>query len=254
MIWLLACVGEPVALVPAAPIHLDARTVDEGQPAVLHGPADLALPVVEGLTFVPRSTGDDGTATWEVHGDKGSYVLEFAGSRIFLDVGVDGPDGGPMDDLAAPPEPPPATWPRRLALAVLAVVLTLVALGAWRRLRARAAPPPPPEAPDLVARRAWKALRARNDLVPEALALGLSVVYREYLERARGWPAGSRTTREILRIQTDALTVSQLDACRRLLTAMDLVKFAERETHAELFGALDVDFDVLVRPRAAEAA
>jgi hypothetical protein len=138
---------------------------------------------------------------------------------------------------------------------VLAIVAGLTALGAgtvWAFFRFRPKPaPPPPEPLWLVARREWEALRKRTDLEPEALALALSEVYRRYLQASHGWPATSRTTREILDNLAGELTAAQLDRSRRLLSAMDLVKFADRSKPLlEFFEALDADFHELVRPNA----
>jgi hypothetical protein len=152
-----------------------------------------------------------------------------------------------MEDLAVLPPPPPPVWPW-----VLGGVAAIGALGAggwfaWQRLKPKP-PPPPPEPADRVARREWAALRARRDLQPEELALALSRVYRTYLDAVHAWPATSRTTREILDNLAGEMTALQLERARRLLSAMDIVKFSERETHASFFEALDADFDALVVP------
>jgi hypothetical protein len=133
------------------------------------------------------------------------------------------------------------------------VVAALAAMGAlvgaavlaWRKLKP-APPPPPPEPPDRVARRAWAALRMRNDLGPDALAGELSAVYRRYLEAVYRWPATSRTSREILDALAGDLPAVQLERARRLLNAMDIVRFSDRSTHEGFFASLDEDFEALV--------
>lgn len=258
LLALAACRGGEAPTAAPPPIWVESRKVDEGQPVLLHAPATVKMPEVSGLTFTQGAVSDDGQAVWNVTGTKGSYVIdvpaartadggEIPGAKVFVDIGVDGPTGGPMEDLVALPTPEPAQWPYALAAAIGATALTAVGLWAWRKFRPKPAPPPPEQA-DVVARRAWAKVRAQTDLAPEAVALELSSIYRRYLEDAGGWPATARTTREILDNQAGELTASELDASRRLLSAMDLVKFAERETRASIFDALDHDFDRLIRP------
>jgi hypothetical protein len=246
---LLACAGEAPPPAPeAAPVWIEDRTVDAGAPVVLHAPDTVSVEAPAGLTATKRATGDDGTAVWELRGDPGSFHVEVAGTQLFFDIGVEGPTGGPMDDLARVPEPPPPLWPWLVGSVVGAGALAAGALYAWKRFRP-AAPPPPPEAPHVRARREWAAARVRADLAPELLALELSAVYRRYLEATGGFSATARTTREILDNLAGEMTALQLDRARRLLSAMDLVKFSDRETRAELFAKLDDDFEALV-PRA----
>jgi hypothetical protein len=96
-------------------------------------------------------------------------------------------------------------------------------------------------------------VRARTDLAPDVLAAELSAVYRRYLEAVHRWPATSRTSREILDALAGDLPAVQLDRARRLLNAMDIVRFSERTTHAEFFAGLDADFDALLVSRGARA-
>jgi hypothetical protein len=118
---------------------------------------------------------------------------------------------------------------------------------AWQRFKPRPLPPSP-EPADVIARREWRALRARADLDPEALALGLSSVVRRYFEAVHQWPATSRTTREILDALAGDLTATEHASARRLFGAMDLVKFAERNDHAALFVTFDEDFERILKP------
>lgn len=246
----VGCEAPNVVTAPGPAAWIESRRVADGAPVILHAPPGTALPEVEGLVAKPIPPGD---GTWELRGKAGSYIVDVPVERgepvkLFFDIGVEGPTGGPMDDLATIPPPPPSVWPAVLASAV---GLGLAAGGGallWRRLRP-VPPPPPPEAPDRLARRQWAALRARTDLAPEALALALSGVYRAYLDAVQSWPATSRTTREILDNLAGELSALQLERARRLLSAMDLVKFSDRGAHASLFEALDADFDALVQPR-----
>lgn len=257
LVLALACSGEPVALPPAAAVWVESRKVDAGVAARLHAPATTVLPAVEGLTFTQVSTGDDGSAVWEVAGAKGSYVLDIPGPGpeqkpvpVYVDIGVDGPTGGTMADLASPPPETPPIWPYLLAAALGFATLVFAAIAAWKKWKP-IPPPAPPERPDVVALREWSALRRRSDLVPSDLALELSAVYRRYLDATCVWPATSRTTREIVDNLAAQLTATELDCARRLLSAMDLVKFADREAQVSLFEQLDLDFRRLVTPSVA---
>ena len=240
-LWLSACSDPvPAPVATDAGVWIDQRKVETGTPVVLHAPDGTPLPEVEGLTFTPSGPG-----VWEVRGGAGSYHAEIGGVQLFFDIGVDGPVGGEMDDLASLPPPAPPVWPWVLASVATAGLLSVAAWKAWQRWKP-IPPPPTPEPPGRVARRAWALLRADTSLSPEPLALELSAVYRRYLDATHKWPATSRTTREILDNLAGELTALHLDRARRLLSAMDLVKFSERQAHADLFDALDADFDALV--------
>ena len=45
------------------------------------------------------------------------------------------------------------------------------------------------------------------------------------------------------------LPALQLDRARRLLNAMDIVRFSDRSTHDGFFAALDEDFEALLSTR-----
>ncbi len=240
----------PPTLAEAAPVWVDQRCVDEGQAITLHGPAGTVVPEVDGLSVVAAAVAPDGSATWELRAAKGSYVVEVPVSkgeptRLFLDFGVDGPSGGPMEDLVAVPPPERPIWPLGLAVVALLVAVAVAAALLWRRFRP-VPPPPPPERPDRLARREWAALRQRSDLSADDLAGGLSSIYRRYLESVHRWPATSRTSREILDTLAGDLPAVQLERARRLLFAMDIVRFSERSAHEGFFSALDTDFEALL--------
>ncbi len=247
-----ACRTTPPPVAPAAPVWVEARKVDDGKAVHVHAPAGTVMPPVDGLTITQSSIGDDGTAVWDVTGKKGSYILNVPGPDqkpvpVYVDIGVDGPTGGAMADLASPAPKSPPVWPYVLASVLGLATVVAAAIAAWKKWRP-IPPAPPPEPADVTALREWNRLRARDDLAPAELALELSAVYRRYLDATRVWPATSRTTREILDHLSAELTVSELDCARRLLSAMDLVKFADREAQASMFEQLDADFRRLVTP------
>ena len=250
LLLIVACGGAPTSqpVVPPATVWVDAQKVASKVHITLHAPAGAVVEGTEGLLVVPVDE-----TSWDLSGEDGSYIVgvvqdgETTPVRLFVDIGVEGPSGGAMDGLAALPPPPPAIWPWVLGGAVLAAVMTYAALLAWKHLRP---PPPPPilEPAEVIARRAWAALRARTDLGPEEVAMDMSGIFRTWIDGAWGFPAPRRTSREILDNLAGSFTALELDAARRLLMATDLVKFAERSEHADLFVKLDGDFDALVRP------
>lgn len=246
--------GDAVA-VPAAPVWVDARRADAGGHIGLHAPPGSTIEGSEGLVVAPKSAD-----TWDVSGEPGSYIVTVtqpvdpatptaapARTRLFVDIGVTGPTGGEMDDLAAVPPPPPPIWPWVVAGLVGAAALGGAAVWAWQKVKPEPLPPTP-DPPEVIARRAWSALRERTDLRPEDVARAMSEIFRTWLDAAWGFPATRRTTREILDNLAGSFTAAELDAARRLLTATDLVKFAERDQHTDLFESLDRDFTTLVRP------
>ena len=250
LLGLLACASpQPAPLSPGASVWVETASVDAGAPVVLHAPSATLLPAVEGLTAAKVRVGDDGTSTWELRGEPGSYIIEVPATRrrttaVFVDIGAAGPDAA----LEAPIGPTDAASPvtAGIALVVVAVVvLAVLALLAWRRF-APASRPVVADPPDIRARKAWASLRSRRDLSSEAIAQGLSDVYRDYLEAVHPFPARARTTREITDNLAGVYTFAQLERARRLLGAMDLVKFSDHADHAAVLDRLDADFDALV--------
>lgn len=254
LLW--ACQGGGLKSAPGPEIYVEAPKVKSGAAVKLHAPLNVELPTVEGLSFKANGVDSDGKGVWELSGKDGSYIVKIPGpddkspprAQFYVDIGVPGPSAGTLEDLVTPPPPPPPIWP--YVLAVLAGLTAIGAGTAWAFKRFQPKPiPPPPEPAWVIARREWDTLRKRTDLEPEALALALSEVYRRYLQVSHGWPATARTTREILDALSGELTAAQLDRARRLLSAMDLVKFADRSRPmADFFEALDADFQELVRP------
>jgi hypothetical protein len=244
LLLLAACGGTEAPLVAAADVWVEDPKVGAGEPVVLHAPTGTQLPEVEGLSFTPGPS----EGTWEVRGAEGSYVLTVAGASgskvIYLDIGVDGPKSE-LDDIATIPPPEPSHLYAMLAGAAVVAALLAAAVVVWRRTRPPP-PPPPPEPAEVVARREWARLRGRTDLAPDVLAAELSGVFRRYLQAIHQWPATSRTSREILDALAGDLPAVQLERARRLLFAMDIVRFSDRSTHADFFAGLDEDFEALL--------
>ncbi len=237
----------------------------EGPPGAV-GP--VPTPVVPGLTLTPLSDVEvEAVGDWQVsrqryrfEGEPGMVevpALVTAGAApsepLWIDLNVEPPRPRPPDDLAEP-WLEGTVWPWLVGLLIAAV--GLVAAGARWAMR-----PPPAlvvdladESPDVVALRAWAALRADDRLDPNALAMALSRLFRTYLEAAQGFPAASWTTTQTLE---HLATLSQLPEgnvprARRLLRATDRVKYADARATEELFRSLDADLrDYLAatRPR-----
>ncbi len=252
---LLACGRDEQPVVPGPGIWIEQAHVQAGDPVLLHVPSGTELPALDTLRVTQRSTGDDGSAVYELRGQPGSYVVDVPGAdgaavRLFFDIGVEGPSAGPLEDLVPLEPPAPSRWP--WVVAATAGVFAFAAGLIWAARRLRPPPtPPPPESADARARREWRRLRERTDLRPEDLARELSDVYRRYLDDTRSWPASARTTREIVDNLAGELTALELDRARRLLGAMDLVKFSDRGAQAAVFEQLDADFSALVQPASA---
>lgn len=248
MMFFLACAEAPPPPAPAAAVWMSARHVESGESVVLHTPPGAGVAGTKNLVVV-ASTPE----TWALSGADGSYIVTVteagtaAPTRLFLDIGVKGPTGGEMDDLLSPPPPPPPLWPWVVAGTA---ALALVVAGSVWALRRFAPPPPPPPAlpPHEAARRAWNLLRERADLAPPEVAAEMSTIFRTWIGAAWGLPAPQRTRREILDSLAGMFTAAELDSARRLLSATDLVKFAERSQHANLFETLDQDFQSVVKP------
>ncbi|MBK7756378.1 MAG: hypothetical protein IPI35_08210 [Deltaproteobacteria bacterium] len=269
----LAACGDRLAEAPAPDAvrltaELSDRAVTEGEPpptlsVSLELPegwtGTLGLPAVEGLTFTPA----DAEGRFTLEGEPGSYIIppvtaEAKGPAgevetksvgpFYLDLGVVGPSSA-LEDLALAPPPPPSPWPWVLgALVVTGLVAALVVWGNRKKAEARVVPPPPPLSPEEEALLAWAALRARADLDDHALALGLSSIFRRYLERVSGFPATALTTYEVLdRLSLDhRVNAAEHDRAQRLLDATDLIKFARSGGGAALFDALDADLRAVI--------
>jgi len=280
---LLACSAPDVPAVATEPTltaTVRAAKVGKDQPVELtvagDAPAgwtiELGAPSSEGLSVTasdPVQNGSHTSRQFTLTGPSGSYVIEIAPGHatgpegttkelptapLFVDIGVEGPTGGPMADLL--PTPPerdiPWVW---IGAGIGAAALLGAGLYALRRARPPL-PPPPPDPAHAVARRAWDEAR-RAGLDDHALALRLSAVLRSYFDQAIGYPASARTTREILAHLEEAgtLDAAHRGRARHILDATDLLKFAREGGGAGFFEALDDDFTAVLdatRPRAEE--
>jgi hypothetical protein len=233
---------------------------------------ELGAPSSEGLTVTaadPVHEGAQVSQQFTLTGPAGSYVIqltpghatgpegatkELPAGPLFVDIGVEGPTGGPMADLLPTPPARDIPW---VWIAAGAGAAALLGAGLYALRRAGPAlPPPPPDPAHVVARRAWDEAR-RAGLDDHALALRLSVVLRAYFDQALGYPASARTTREILAHLEDAgtLDAAHRGRARHILDATDRLKFAREGGGVGFFEALDDDFAAVLeatRPRAEE--
>lgn len=268
---------------PALIARVDHAKVDEGQPVELQiraiSPPGWAItagqPEAEGLKIEDKGAEtptQSGEATVVVHrytlsGPKGSYVIQPGAGQakgpgdetrpleqepIFIDIGVDGPTGGPMAELEAIPPPEPTPWALIAGIALgLGAIVTAIVL--WLRRRRQPPPPEIPDPPHIIALRAWEQAR-RSGADDHALALRLSTILRAYLEAITGFPATARTTREILREleHRGRLGPSLRANAAHVLDATDRLKFAREGGGETFFEAMDEDFLAVIqatRPR-----
>ncbi len=224
-----------------------------------------AAPEVEGLAarLVEERTLDGERAVslqvWSLEGPTGSYVIpavevDFVGpdgshrthasAPLYADIG-EGAPSSELQPLALAPAPPSRPWwPWALVVAGLAGVVALVVL------RRRGVEEPEPEVipPDVAALEAWEQLRQTPGLDDHALAVGLSRLFRVYVEATLAIPATTATGREIVAAFETRLPgdVDTRQRSRRLLQATDLIKFARKGGGTELFEALDVDLRLVI--------
>ena len=278
---LLAC-GAPELALPLAPPRaaverqVVARRVGTGEAVLFQERLSWAegwtapegALVVEGLevALVDEQVGGTGdrhwrTRTWSLAGEDGSYhvpaaTLRFVGegdsyrdvpaAAVDFDIGVEGPTSD-LKGLMAPPVPAPFPWKKWLAAGVGVLGILALGLWAWRRFQRRRNAPPPPiplPPPDEEALEAWARLQANLDLDDHARAVGLSCIFRRYLERAlEGVLATTWTRREILRaLEALDLDGELLGRSRNVLSATDALKFARRGGGERFFSDLDQDF------------
>lgn len=247
LVTLVGCRTSERASVPPPAIYIEDAKVDPGVSLRVHAPAGSSL-VVAPEGPVAKLVDD---TTWEIEAEDGSYVVavvptEGAATKLYVDVGVTGPTGGEMDGLAALPPPAAPIWPYVILGVTTSVTAVWLARYAYRQMR-RPAPAPTPDPPHVIALRAWASLRDRTDLEAESVARLMSEIFRAWLDATQQFPATKRTTRETLDNLAGTLTAAELQSARRLLSATDLVKFAERTERANLFEQLDGDFVALVR-------
>ncbi|MCB9663128.1 MAG: hypothetical protein H6732_03375 [Alphaproteobacteria bacterium] len=288
MRWLLPMLAACGAPPPPAPSPLpDAVTVDAAVEArgpdpelvvTVTAPAGRSWSLAEPTHDQVRFSGRDErveqvggrTVTrrrWAVHGPPGGHRVDglcavVEGSAdpppcadvLWIDIGVK-PDRKEIADIVEPdPVGPGVPW------AWLAAGTLLLGAGAgalaWRR---RTAPEPEAvpvaeEPPHLAAIRRWEALRDDPTLSDHDKAVGLSEVFRTYVEATLGFPARAWTTTQTLAHLggLDALPKLNVPRARRLLMATDRVKYAEVPPGESFFDQLESDLHGFVdatRPR-----
>jgi len=255
------------------PIELEIRAVAPPGWQVTPGSPSAEGLLLKGEGDETTQVGEAQVHTWRyaLSGPKGSYVIQpgdgeadgpsdakkpLQTAPIFVDIGVQGPSGGPMAAFQETPAEATSPWP--IVAGVGAALAGLGGLALWRHLRRRKAlPPPPPDPPHVVAQREWEAARLAG-LDDHALALRLSSILRVYLEAITGFPATSRTTREILgAAERESLLSHDLrQRARHVLDATDRLKFAREGGGEAFFASLDEDFLAVIeatRPRPAPA-
>ena len=293
----LGCINTDVlpALSPSlteVSVTLDSAAVASGAPVVV----EISALTAEGWTVqagVPFSEGlevellsEEGPTVvderqlmrrrFKLTGPDGSYVIgttethaqgpeeqerDIESPPLFVDIGVTGPSGGPMDGFAHTPPPPPDKT-RRYAMIAAAVLAALGLLLWWRRRRARrGAQAPPPVPAHILAQGAWADARATIS-ADHPLAVRLSMVLREYLEARSGYPASKATTAEIWtameRVGIDGrpLGPELRQSIAQILDATDRLKFARLGGGGDFFDELDKHFGMIInhtRPVPAEA-
>lgn len=183
------------------------------------------------------------TATWQ--DDAGEHSA--SSQPLYVDLGVQAPRPGELADI---PDPEAETgWP----WLVIGTVLGLIALfagGLFIAFRGDDEPElaaVPPEPPDVVALRAWEAVR-ESELGDFDKALAISRIFRDYAEDVLAFKATALTTTEILEKlrYMHHLEEGNVPRAKRLLRATDRIKFAEVSAKDDLFEELDSDLRAFV--------
>lgn len=191
-------------------------------------------------------------AAWH---DPGGNTVLGRSTPLWVDLGVAPPRQGDPEDIV---EPDVASWGPWLAAGAVVASTGLVAAGLWFALRRRPAPvAPPADPPDVVALRAWAAVRSDPRLDALGKALGLSRIFREYVEAVLAFPATAWTTTQSLDHLRSLphLPDPDLPRARRLLHATDRIKYADARATEDLFDDLDGDLRGFIgdtRPRRVE--
>ena len=286
-LWLFAGLGGDVLPALAPPqaevtaVAVDSK-VESGEPVIVEikswaaegWKVDPGIPFADGLEAElvseegPLQVDGRDVHTWKyaLSGPDGSYVVgvsegsgvgpesqerTFEPSPLFVDIGVKGPTGGPMEGFATapPPQPPPYRW-MALAVAVVLFVLALIwGIRRWLHGREKALPPPIP--PHIIAQGAWSDARAQIK-EDHPLALRLSMVLREYVEARSGVPATKGTTNEILKyleqhgFDGERFDIEARMRVQRILDATDRLKFAREGGGEAFFKSLDADFEGII--------
>jgi hypothetical protein len=167
---------------------------------------------------------------------------------VWVDMGVDAPDVGELVDIVEPPTVWTIPWVPLAAVAGTGLLFVGGVAFAFTRPRREREVVVVPEAPDIVAIRAWEAVRSDEAMAPEEKAEALSRIFREYVESVLAFEATAWTTTEILGRLAGMghLPEGNVPRAKRLLRATDRVKFAEATPESELFDDLDADLRAFV--------
>jgi hypothetical protein len=230
---------------------------------------DLADPAVDGLEITPSGDprreriGDRAVETrmWAFKGDAGHYIIPAPsvpwkrgaatgvaqGTALYLDMGVEPLKAGDISDISDPTPIWTLPWPL-LVPAVLAVAMVIGGLYvAFRGTRAVAVVKPP-DPPDVVALKAWAAIRKDPSLSDFDKALALSHIFRVYAEATLHFSATKNTTPETLEAleALPHLPEGNVTRAKRLLRATDRVKYADAKPGADVFDELDADLRAFI--------
>lgn len=280
-LWLAlvsGCGEAPVGADPSAPVEL--RVTLGGAPragggvlvvqAAYDPGGELRLPdpVSEGLTFEPdgppttERIGDRDVITrrYVFRGAKGSYEIppllaswkgsdgveaEAQSVALFVDLDVQPPRPGELQDIV---EPPPVL---RIPWVPIVAVASLFAGGLWFAFRPRRraeVPVAPPDPPDVACLKAWELVRDDPRTSIEEKAEALARLFRVYVEAVLGFEATSRTTSELLAHLGGMAHLPQgnVPRAKRVLRATDRVRFAEERPAGEWLAELDADLRAFV--------
>jgi len=215
------------------PSTVDERTVYTRRYALTGADGSYVIATTEG-----RATGP------------GEQTRDFEVTPLFVDIGVEGPTGGPMDGFAARPVVKSPSMDRYI-WGLVAVTLAL-ALAWWlHRRRQRQVVEVPPVPPHILAQGAWADARSTIE-GDHPLAVRLSMILREYIEARAGIPASKATSAEIW----DALAHTGIDGrpmteslrghIAQILDATDRLKFARQGGGEDFFAALDQHFQTII--------
>jgi hypothetical protein len=224
---------------------------------------------VEGLEIAadgePRveRIGDRSVETrfWKFKGESGHYIVPAPsvpwkrgtetgaaeGTALYFDLATDPLKVGDIGDIVEPDPVRTVPW-GLLGGGALVGALVFVGLYVAFRSTKAVAVVKPPEAPDILALRAWASVRKDGTLSDFDKALALSRIFREYVEATLHFPATKNTTPETLQQLTDLphLPEGNVTRAKRLLRATDRVKYADATPGADVFDDLDADLRAFI--------
>ena len=297
-LMLLACFNADVLPALAPPqaevsVLLESAEVASGKPAVVQirtlgaygWSFEPVIPYAEGLEVEllseagPSIVGERTVHTrrYALTGVDGSYVIattegravgpgeqtrDFEVTPLFVDIGVEGPTGGPMDGFAARPAVETPSIDRYIWGGLAITVALALAWWLYRR-RQRQGVEVPVVPPHILAQGAWADARATIE-GDHPLAVRLSMILREYIEDRAGIPASKATSAEIWEalaytgIDGRPITESLRGHIAQILDATDRLKFARQGGGDAFFTALDQHFQTIINqtrplPEALEA-